>query len=226
MLPSSAVVHGMLVESTLLSSTFRMDDVSGPFGRPLFSTPPCRGPASPLSIQADALAAGSHLRPLSAPFEAFQFDFSNPPLDGTYVRRLSVPATAAGTVHAVVYWWTLTLAPGVTLTTAPAVGVGNRRSGGWRDHWMQVACCLPTPSAVNAGDAVDIAAVHDDFSIWFAAGGDEARATEPPGCTCGQHLTMMRARIAALHDPAAHWAPTLAALAPLGATCARSFYLN
>ena len=65
-------------------------------------------------------------RALSAPVEAWHFDMRCPPEDSG-ARTLDFEFTADGVCNAVVFWHTLQLAEGVSLSSAP--GEGHPASG-------------------------------------------------------------------------------------------------
>jgi hypothetical protein len=69
------------------------------------------------------LAEGMY-RPLSAAVEAWHFDFACPP-DESGRKTLDLEFAADGRFNAVIFWYTLHLGDGITLTTAP----GAAKSG-------------------------------------------------------------------------------------------------
>jgi SAM-dependent methyltransferase len=98
-------------------------------------------------------------RLLSAPFEVFRFDFY---CDGPASQHttLTVPSTATGTCHAVVFWFELELVPGITVTNAPDHPT---------THWKQAVQCLPCPVGVQAGAPLTVDVRHDGQRIYFAS---------------------------------------------------------
>ena len=136
-------------------------------------------------------------RPLTRPVRVFGFDFAaSPPAQLLTPGRatLAAPALAAGTVHAVLFWFDLTLAEGgegeggggggapVTLSTSP-----HAPPGAQRPSWGQAVAWLPPAAVDRAGDTIALEATHDTYGIAFthspagqqrpvAAGGDGAAA--------------------------------------------------
>lgn len=66
-------------------------------------------------------------RPLSEPIEAWHFDFMCPPEESGR-KTVDIEFTADGRFNAVVFWYTLHLGQGITLSSGP--GVINTESGG------------------------------------------------------------------------------------------------
>jgi len=100
-------------------------------------------------------------RLLSAPFEVFRFDFHR---DGPAPRRdrIEVPAVAAGTAHAVAFWFEMELVPGISVTNSPEHP---------NTHWKQAVQCLPAPIEVRPGTAVALEFRHDGLHIHVAPAG-------------------------------------------------------
>jgi type II protein arginine methyltransferase len=96
---------------------------------------------------------------LSEPFEVFRFDFHR---DGPAPQQatLRVPPTAAGTCHAVVFWFELELVPGITVTNAPDHPT---------THWKQAVQCLPRPVGVHPHDPLAVDVRHDGLRICFTS---------------------------------------------------------
>ena len=88
---------------------------------------------------------------LSEPVELFSFDFGRGPVEPER-RRIRVEPVADGTCHAVVFWFSLGLVPGIVLSNGP----DNPAS-----HWRQAVQCLPAPLPVRAGQPVDLIVSHD-----------------------------------------------------------------
>eukprot|EP00051_Salpingoeca_urceolata_P017712 m.244046 g.244046 ORF g.244046 m.244046 type:complete len:177 (-) comp19030_c0_seq18:42-572(-) len=115
-------------------------------------------------------------------------------------------------------WWYLHLDDEITIDTAPGWAGGRD----WRDHWMQAVFFLPKAQSVEAGQAVTLTALHDDYTIWFdldtqtASGADPVAAKsdsqvegpreiispdcERPICVCGGHVLYNTNRIWMLND--------------------------
>ena len=109
----------------------------------------------------DCLACG--LRPLGAPHKLFEFDFSAPALAHAKSSE-TIQASLDGTVHAVLVFFEMWLAPGVTLTN-------DLTSTG---HWGRTAFLLPSPTEVRAGRAFHVVAQHDTSRISLAIEDEEA----------------------------------------------------
>ncbi|HEY0639343.1 MAG TPA: 50S ribosomal protein L11 methyltransferase [Pseudonocardiaceae bacterium] len=94
-------------------------------------------------------------RALSDPAEVFSFDFyrdTAEPASTTF----TVPPTAAGTCHAVVFWFELELVPGITLSNSPHDP---------NTHWKQAVQCLPVAVPVRPGEPLPLRASHDGLHI-------------------------------------------------------------
>jgi predicted RNA methylase len=89
------------------------------------------------------LGAEPH-RLLTAPFPVFDFDFGAP-VPNAGEQRVEVPATSAGTVHAVAIWYDLFLDDATVMTTAPGVE---------RNHWKQAVDFLPADLPVVFGQTL------------------------------------------------------------------------
>lgn len=98
-------------------------------------------------------------RALSEPIEVFRFDFYR---DTAEPRRAEfvVPLSAAGTCHAVVFWFELELLPGISLTNSPSTP---------NSHWKQAVQCLPTPIHVQPDEPLLLDARHDGVNLHFTA---------------------------------------------------------
>jgi protein arginine N-methyltransferase 7 len=88
---------------------------------------------------------------LSEPVELFSFDFEQGPL-APERRSVRVEPVAGGHCHAVVFWFSLDLVPGIVLSNGP----DNSAS-----HWRQAVQCLPAPLPVRAGQPVNLIVSQD-----------------------------------------------------------------
>ena len=79
-----------------------------------------------LVLAAGVPLAGGMYRALSAPIEAWHFDMRCPPEDSGR-KTLDFEFTADGVCNAVVFWYTLQLSEGISLSSAP--GEGHPASG-------------------------------------------------------------------------------------------------
>lgn len=96
-------------------------------------------------------------RPLTRPFDVFGFDFSA----GCFAperKLLRCVAAASGRCHAVVFWFSLQLAPGLALVNDPA----NVRS-----HWKQAVQSFAAPVWVGAGTELQVIVRHDRQRVFF-----------------------------------------------------------
>ena len=105
-------------------------------------------------------------RLLSEPFEVFGFDFHRDGPDGRRTE-LTVTPTAAGTCHAIVFWFELDLIPGMTLTNSPEHPT---------THWKQAVQCLPVPIHVEPGERHRLDVRHDGLRIHFTVADAEVTA--------------------------------------------------
>jgi SAM-dependent methyltransferase len=89
--------------------------------------------------------------PLSEPVPLFSFDFGRSPVEPER-QRVRVEPVADGDCHAVVFWFSLDLVPGIVLSNGP----DNPAS-----HWRQAVQCLPAPLPVRTGQPVSLIVSHD-----------------------------------------------------------------
>ena len=100
-------------------------------------------------------------RVLSEPVPVFDFDFRT--ADARPRRTgLRVQPTAAGRLHAVVFWFEMELLPGITVGNPP----------GRDSHWKQAVQCLPVPPHVQPGEPVVLEASHDGDCVRFSVAAD------------------------------------------------------
>ncbi|GAQ84710.1 Arginine N-methyltransferase [Klebsormidium nitens] len=175
--PRRARVYAQLVECEYLRTCH---DLSGreaglPDGVRIATGPEaCLGRGPPAwAVHVDAF--GDSLKPLSAPFPVFDFDFAAPPSGDRHVA-LNVTSCVDGTAQGLITWWSIDLDDegSITYTTAPKYALSDAdtcRYRGWHHHWRQ--CAWPFPSGgfrVSAGGAVSVEATHDDIGVWYRAG--------------------------------------------------------
>lgn len=107
-----------------------------------------------LEIHADPLYP-QELKPLSQPFQLFEFQLADPPLRN---QRMTVPAhiTQPGTAHAILVWWQSSIdQQGLEMISTAPCWVSTVSDGAdgcvgglgqeWRDHWKQ--CWAPVGPA-------------------------------------------------------------------------------
>lgn len=93
-------------------------------------------------------------RMLSDPFPLFDSDFRS--METERERVVEVPVTATGECHAVVMWFNLDLAPGVTLANGPDQ-IGT--------HWRQAVQTFEHPMRCEAAGSVTLLATHDEERV-------------------------------------------------------------
>lgn len=149
-LPQAAVVQAMLVEIPSLRAANPLRQVQG-FDLSAFDR--FRNPAAARQLD---LAATAH-RPLTAAHAVASFDFADAPAAERW-RQLSLPVTAAGEAHAVAFWFELTLAPGVAVSSGP---------GGAMTHWGQAVQFFDAGLPVQPGERVVVKVGHTDARLYF-----------------------------------------------------------
>lgn len=151
--PGRARVFGALVESVPLQQKNHVGEVCG-FDLSEFNQ------LQSMEYFDSRLRRHEH-RMLSEPFDVFGFDFHrDSPL--TERSELAVMPTAAGTCHAVVFWFELELLPGITVTNSPEHPTS---------HWKQAVQVLPAAAEVRPGVPLPLSARHDGLHIHFALSG-------------------------------------------------------
>ncbi|MCA1613494.1 MAG: 50S ribosomal protein L11 methyltransferase [Acidobacteria bacterium] len=147
-IPRSAAVHAMLVESRRLRGLNCVGRSAG-FDLGLmrqYSTPHY----FPVRLAAFEYEA------LTAPFEVFRFDFAGGVILPSR-QTISVPAARAGTCHAIVFWFDMQLDEEVSISNRP----------GSTTHWEQAVQCLEHEVAVGAGEVLQMEAGHDCCTVIF-----------------------------------------------------------
>eukprot|EP01006_Ploeotia_vitrea_P003573 TRINITY_DN112856_c0_g1_i1.p1 TRINITY_DN112856_c0_g1~~TRINITY_DN112856_c0_g1_i1.p1 ORF type:complete len:679 (+),score=85.38 TRINITY_DN112856_c0_g1_i1:31-2067(+) len=105
---------------------------------------------------------------LCDPFTAFQFNFSQPELEGD--NHLQITSTKPGTVHAVCYWWALHMN---TDDKEDAENIISTAPDKPKTHWLQAAYFLRTPYKIQQpGETVEVTVQHDEQRIHFFVGDD------------------------------------------------------
>lgn len=95
---------------------------------------------------------------LSAPIEAFDFDFESGPLSPR-TRRMAALVQQSGVVHGIAFWFELDLHGGLQITNAPSNPIS---------HWMQAVQCFERPTLVERGQNLTVECSHDDTTVRFA----------------------------------------------------------
>lgn len=212
-LPSGARIMAVLVQSSDIRAMHHMSEVrhtsdtSGSLLSREDTSSSCPGSRSePVRIQ-----SLEDLKFLSAPFVAFDFDFSSqeglPPIEG---RRctIDVDITTSGSTVDIVYWWDAVLCGGcneeedIVYSTDPS-------SQSWQDHWLHAAHPLSTTVSVEDGETVNIQVHHNEVEVWFNLMDTKdthkrsrvgEAVNEQPQCTCGFHSLYDTKRIEYISD--------------------------
>ena len=103
------------------------------------------------------LAATGGLTPLTPPGVIVEIDLTRPTSTHGNAITWLTPATMGGPADAVIVWWEVGLAPGVTLSTAPpwtASADANHPPPAWTDHWKQTWVPGVDTLYLAPGDAV------------------------------------------------------------------------
>ncbi|MDQ1812396.1 methyltransferase domain-containing protein [Massilia sp. CCM 9210] len=111
--------------------------------------------ASPTFVNVDA--AQLNYRALSEPFDVFAFDFASAGPE-PQETALNLPAIAAGTAGAVLFWFDLGMGEGDWLSNDP------RQAG--QPHWKQGLQYLPE-ARIDAGQSLPLVARHNGSALSF-----------------------------------------------------------
>ncbi|MEU7035020.1 50S ribosomal protein L11 methyltransferase [Streptomyces sp. NPDC046237] len=141
-LPRSGRLFAQFVESPELHSLNHVGEVEG------FDFSPFASLTS-LEYFSTTLTNYRH-RPLTDPVEIFHFDFAQD-IEPT-ARHFDVTPLDNGAAHAVVMWFELDLAEGITLSNSPS-DTGS--------HWKQAIQTLPEPWRLKKDSPLGFRAAHD-----------------------------------------------------------------
>eukprot|EP01012_Entosiphon_sulcatum_P042062 TRINITY_DN5599_c0_g1_i1.p1 TRINITY_DN5599_c0_g1~~TRINITY_DN5599_c0_g1_i1.p1 ORF type:complete len:684 (-),score=88.96 TRINITY_DN5599_c0_g1_i1:56-2083(-) len=202
-IPGGAVLKAQLVTSDLLRRRHYLD--SDNFG---FAIPPAMAHCpfgSAERVATGPLFADGSIVPISAPTDIFEFDFKAPPPAGGRHQSIHFALTKDGRPDAVIVWWELRIADGITLETSPD-------SSPPRTHWVQGVCPLMLPLDMHKDGFVDLIAHHTDDHVWFTVPDDSVDDALPPekkqrvekpvaACSCGFHTVVPPERLALLNSP-------------------------
>lgn len=146
-IPRSAVIYAMPVESAALNDEQRVDNVAGFDLRPLNEILPRAYRQIDLNSHA--------WRPLATPIELFHFDFATatPVADE---RSFPLIPMADGTAHAIAAWFRLDLDDQTAISTGPYDPP---------THWRQAVFPLFPPVALNQNEPVHLYASHDSRTL-------------------------------------------------------------
>ncbi|MDP6567145.1 MAG: tetratricopeptide repeat protein [Alphaproteobacteria bacterium] len=151
MVPTGATVHGQLMALPRLRAVNPVAEICG-FDLAAFDR--FRNPAAYRPI---TLANEEHTA-LSAPFQIAEFDFAEPPTTARW-QQATIPITATGEAHAVVFWFDLHLDDTISVSTGPH---GNL------SHWAQVVQFMDRGRAVTAGEEIALSMGHTDNHFHFS----------------------------------------------------------
>lgn len=209
--PARGTIYAQLIECSLALHWNRLQPVQ--CGEKILQPPPsvknCPGNGAVHDIQLAQLALKDFTM-LSEPVAVFHFDWNSKvliPQDDHKTVKLN--ALAAGTVHAVLMWWTLDMDQEgeIILSCAPPWNHPEGSQLPWRDHWMQAVYYLPSDITIeSAGQPLSLTGYHDEYSLWFELDlghRDSSTSTKlsRPFCTCSIHMAVSRTRLAQLNDP-------------------------
>lgn len=203
--PSAATITVQLFESKFLWNNHKLDCGKPPLE---LKVPPswtkCTGPASLWDLHMERLEVPSQYQPLSNPMDVERIPFTE---ECTSYKcscvPVNVPVLETGVCHGIAMWWTLQMAPGVTLSTDP----WNYTQ--WRDHWIQAVQLFPMPVGVKKGEVLSVRCFHDDYNMWFGVSKEDGSSLAPnvvdrPVCTCGVHTSWSKSRIFLSNDYSKH----------------------
>lgn len=148
-IPSRVRVMAMGIESEEIFKNYRVNKSAG-FDVQAFNEFSLQGY---VGIHLDKMA----YRAISAPTPVFSFDFSN--LPGTEAVPLDLDITEDAILHAVAYWFELSLDDDTMVSSGP--GLAKLSS------WKQAVQVSVNPDPYRRGDRVPLTAHHDESAIWF-----------------------------------------------------------
>ena len=103
---------------------------------------------------------------LSAPFEAFRFDFMRHSSFPAERKHIAIPVAAAGRCYGLIQWIRIELAPGIVYENHP-----SRRKP--VSNWQHTIYGFDAPLQLQAGAVVRVRAWHDRSRPWFALAAEE-----------------------------------------------------
>ncbi|CAK9303130.1 unnamed protein product [Gordionus sp. m RMFG-2023] len=229
MIPSSAVIHGLLLQSHNLSSFNKLSIKNIKFPDQFVN---CSGiNCVPLQIQMAKLIQGEDYNVITQPLKLFKFDF-NRQLPNNEVNYIDMQLIESGTCDCLLVWWELDLLPdhilsdktndysnllvkrmcNVINTGPPQIGDKLNQHYHWRDHWLQVLYFFANPKTLRGtkGQRLTLACHRDQYSMWFdildsgepMLEGVDSRVANSYDtcCNCYFHLAYNRRRMAYLNE--------------------------
>ena len=147
-IPKSATVYAVLVDSSQIFHEDRVNIVSG-FDLSLFNA------FSKKSEYLQLYLRNFKYTTLCQPFEVFNFDFCGANIEPES-REIAVQITNSGHCHAIAFWFRLWLDDEIYLDTSPF----NQDT-----CWMQAVHIVEPPQALTAGQETVVSASHDTAYI-------------------------------------------------------------
>jgi hypothetical protein len=145
-IPKSATLKGILVESKTLHSLNRASIAAG-FHVSTINEYATQG-YFPVRLRAFDFV------PLSDPFEIFYFDFNAEKINPGS-KMICVPAIQDGIGHAFIFWFKMQLDDELFISTQP----------GAITHWSQALQCLDKQVAIRSGKSLQVFAEHNCSQI-------------------------------------------------------------
>ncbi|KAH8305910.1 hypothetical protein KR018_003205 [Drosophila ironensis] len=220
-IPARARCYAQVAQSPLAAQWNSLKTLASLDGEPLLRPPDqlstCNGEAALHDVQLSQLPAHS-FHPLTEPAEIFVFDFQRKQQREKHRHQLlKLQTQRPGCAELVFYWWDIQLDDGgeILLSCAPywahpEIDELRARQGRdlplanvvpWRDHWMQAIYYIPRPlQLLEAGQAFHLSCHHDEYSLWFDAREEAAKAVHRHTCTCNLHMTYARSRIGQMNQ--------------------------
>ncbi|XP_065160684.1 protein arginine N-methyltransferase 7 isoform X2 [Atheta coriaria] len=209
--PHSGTIYAQIIESPLLASWNRLNNVFNNDGELEIKVPEaiknCKGTANLHDVQLSQLSEHS-FNSLVEPQAVFRFDFSG--RTPFIYERSSVSIVKSlrnAIAHGVFMWWDLNMDIDnkIILSCAPhwAHPLKTGKAIPWRDHWMQAIYYFPKELKVSQGSEVSLISCHDEYSLWFNIK-EGLKVTDAdykcPQCDCNLHNAYARTRIGQLND--------------------------
>lgn len=224
-IPFKATCYAQVVQSSLAAQWNSLKSLANLDGDILLKSPKgiaeCQGEANLHDAQLSQLPI-EQFRPITDPFEIFEFDFNSKNLRALCrEKNYVIKAVGVGSTDLVFYWWDISMdsEEEIKLSCAPFWAhpefkeLAAKKDTGkplpniipWRDHWMQAIYYIPKPlNILTIGEEFILNCNHDEYSLWFDAfqKNDEnlKKSVQRHTCTCGLHMTYSRSRIGQLNQ--------------------------
>ncbi|WP_169449736.1 tetratricopeptide repeat protein [Oceanospirillum beijerinckii] len=148
-IPESADIHAVLIESDSLYRANSADSISG-FNIEAFKE------LNTEKYTITNLASFPH-KTLSKPAPVKHISFMYPSLS-TETTTMEIEIEKGGTIHGIAFWFNLSLTEGVTISTAP---------GNTVKHWQQAIQAFKQPVTVNQKDKITLLITKSSRQISF-----------------------------------------------------------